>query len=58
MINYVVVVALLQYTMVTWTVNGTIGIGLEYASLVFIRTKRLIAGGVLHTIGMIVAGTR
>ena len=57
-INNVVVIALLQYAMMTWTMNGTIGISLEYASLVFVRPQRLVAGGILHTISMIVAGPR
>ena len=52
----IVVVAIDEYRVVAGTVDGAIGIGLEDATLVFVGTHRtLLADGILHAIGMVVA---
>ena len=55
MIYDVVVVAFLQHAVVSWTMNGSIGIGLEDSSVVGIRTERTLGCGVIHTIAGILA---
>ena len=55
MIYDVVVVAFLEHAVVSWTMNGSIGIGLEDSSVVGIRTERTLGCGVIHTIAGILA---
>ena len=55
MIYDVVVVAFLQHAVVSRTVNGSIGIGLEDSSVVGIRTKWTLGCGVIHTVAGILA---
>ena len=50
MIYDVVVVAFLQHAVVSRTVNGSVGIGLEDSAVVGIRTERTLGCGVIHTI--------
>ena len=55
MIYDVVVVAFLQHAVVSRTVNGSIGIGLENGAVVGIRTERTLGCGVIHTVAGILA---
>ena len=55
MIYDVVVVAFLQHAVVSRTVNGSVGIGLEDSAVVGIRTERTLGCGVIHTIAGILA---
>ena len=50
MIYDVVVVAFLQHAVVSRTVNGSVGIGLEDGAVVGIRTERTLGCGVIHTV--------
>ena len=50
MIYDVVVVAFLQHAVVSRTVNGAVGIGLQYRAVVGIRTERTLGCCVIHTI--------
>ena len=50
MIYDVVVVAFLQHAVVSRTMNGSIGIGLEDSAVVGIRTERTLGCGVIHTV--------
>ena len=55
MIYDVVVVAFLQHAVVSRTVNGSVGIGLENGAVVGIRTERTLGCCVIHTIAGIFA---
>ena len=55
MIYDVVVVAFLQHAVVSRTVNGSVGIGLEDSAVVGIRTERTLGCSVVHTIAGILA---
>ena len=55
MIYDVVVVAFLEHAVVSRTVNGSIGIGLEDSSVVGIRTEWTLGCGVIHTVAGILA---
>ena len=55
MIYDVVVVAFLQHAVVSWTMNGSIGIGLEDSSVVGVRTERTLGCGVIYAVAGILA---
>ena len=55
MIYDVVVVAFLQHAVVSRSVNGTVGIGLEDGAVVGIRTERTLGCCVIHTVAGILA---
>ena len=55
MIYDVVVVAFLQHAVVSRTVNGAVGIGLQYRAVVGIRTERTLGCCVIHTVAGILA---
>ena len=55
MIYDVVVVAFLQHAVVSRTVNGSIGIGLEDSAVVGVRTERTLGCGVIYTVAGILA---
>ena len=55
MIYDVVVVAFLQHAVVSWTMNGSIGIGLEDSSVVGIRTEWTLGCGVIYAVAGILA---
>ena len=55
MIYDVVVVAFLQHAVVSRTVNGSVGIGLEDSAVVGIRTERTLGCGIIHTVAGILA---
>ena len=55
MIYDVVVVAFLQHAVVSRTVNGSVGIGLEDGAVIGIRTERTLGCGVIHTVAGILA---
>ena len=59
MVDDVVFVAVLQDAMMAGAMNGAVVVGFEDATLVFIGAHRSNgARGILHTIGVVVAGTR
>ncbi len=55
MIYDVVVVAFLQHAVVSRTMNGSIGIGLEDSSVVGVRTERTLGCGVIYAVAGILA---
>ena len=55
MIYDVVVVAFLQHAVVSRTVNGSVGIGLEDGAVIGIRTERTLGCCVIHTVAGIFA---
>ena len=55
MINDVVVVAFLQHAVVTWSVHGSVGIGLEDGAVVGVGTHRMLSCGVIHAVAGILA---
>ena len=55
MIYDVVVVAFLQHAVVSRTVNGSVGIGLEDSAVVGIRTERTLGCGVIYAVAGILA---
>ena len=55
MIYDVVVVAFLEHAVVSWTMNGSIGIGLEDSSVVGIRTEWTLGCGVIYAVAGILA---
>jgi len=55
MIYDVVVVAFLQHAVVSRTVNGSVGIGLEDGAVVGIRTERTLGCGVIYAVAGILA---
>ena len=58
MIDDVIVVSVNQEGMMSRSVNGSVGIGLQNAALIGVWTYRTdSAGGILHTIGVIMATT-
>ena len=55
MIYDVVVVAFLEHAVVSRTMNGSIGIGLEDSSVVGVRTERTLGCGVIYAVAGILA---
>ena len=56
-IDDIVFAVLFEDGVVAWAVNGTVGIGLQDAATIYKRPHGTFGGcGVLHTIGMVVAG--
>ena len=55
MIYDVVVVTFLEHAVVSWTMNGSIGIGLEDSSVVGIRTEWTLGCGVIYAVAGILA---
>ena len=57
MIYDVVVVTFLEHAVVSRTMNGSVGIGLEDSSVVGIRTERTLGCGIIHTVTGILASS-
>ena len=58
-IHHIITPAFLHHTVVTWSVNCPVGIGLKNTAFIFERPHRPhLRCGVLHPVGMVVARTR
>ena len=55
MIYDVVVVTFLEHAVVSWTMNGSVGIGLEDSAMVGVRTQWMLRSGIVYTIASILA---